>query len=245
MRLIATVGNDIMGRWLQESFGGYGPGLRVAKCPTCISIGMTHPNGERTFFTYAGHLELFGPDDILPFLPDRAPDGSVALLVAVFLSPPFMAALTQIIAALRAANYSVALDTGWPPQGWTDSIIDNYVRWLAEIDTLLVNEVEATALARTNVLDEAVTRIRAMMRPDATLVVKRGADGASAWRGAESGVTAAPKVVVADSIGAGDVFNVGFLRAKLRGATLAESLKEAVSFASAVIATRPRRYDVV
>ena len=83
-----------------------------------------------------------------------------------------------------------------------------------------------------------------MMRPDTTFVIKRGPDGASAWRGDEVTSAAAPKVIVADSIGAGDVFNVGFLRAELRGASLAEALKEAVTFASAVIATRPRRYGV-
>ena len=82
--------------------------------------------------------------------------GSVALLVAVFLSPPFMAALPQIIAALKAANYRIALDTGWPPQGWTDAVIESYAAWLGEIDTLLINEVEATALAKTEALDEAV-----------------------------------------------------------------------------------------
>ena len=122
MRLLTNVGNDILGRWLQESFGESATAWRIADCPTCISIGMTHPNGERTFFTYAGHLDLFGPDDILPFLPQRAADGSVALLVAVFLSPPFMAALPKIISALKAANYRIALDTGWPPQGWTDLV---------------------------------------------------------------------------------------------------------------------------
>jgi sugar/nucleoside kinase (ribokinase family) len=244
MRLITNVGNDILGRWLQESFGESAKTWRIAECPTCISIGMTHPNGERTFFTYAGHLDLFGPDDVLPFLPPRAADGSVALLVAVFLSPPFMAALPKIISALKAANYRIALDTGWPPQGWTDSIVEAYGAWLGDIDTLLINEVEATALAKTDALDEAVARIRKVMRPDATFVIKRGPDGASAWRGDENATAAAPKVVVADSIGAGDVFNVGFLRAELRGASLAEAVKEAVTFASAVIATRPRRYDV-
>lgn len=244
MQLITNVGNDILGRWLQESFGESGKTWRIAECPTCISVGMTHPNGERTFFTHAGHLDLFGPDDVLPFLPRRAADGSVALLVAVFLSPPFMAALPQIIVALKAANYLVALDTGWPPQGWTDSVIESYALWVGEIDTLLINEVEAMALAKSEALEEAVARIRKMMRPEATFVIKRGPDGASAWRGDESASAPAPKVVVADSIGAGDVFNVGFLRAELRGAPLADALREAVTFASAVIATRPRRYDV-
>ena len=61
----------------------------------------------------------------------------MALVVAVFLSPPFMAALPKIISALKAANYRIALDTGWPPQGWTDSVIKSYSAWLGDIDTFL------------------------------------------------------------------------------------------------------------
>ena len=82
-----------------------------------------------------------------------------------------------------------------------------------------------------------------MMPDDAALIVKRGPEGASARRGGEAVSVAAPAVIVADSIGAGDVFNAGFLAADLRGASFAEAIAEGVTFASAVIATRPRRYD--
>ena len=53
---------------------------------------------------------------------------------------------------------------------------------------------------------------------------------------------AAPDIAVANSIGAGDVFNAAFLKADMRGAPLQDALSEAVAFASAVIATRPRSY---
>ncbi len=84
--------------------------------------------------------------------------------------------------------------------------------------------------------------VRRMLGPDALLVVKQGPDGASAWRGSETASAAAPEIEVADSIGAGDVFNAAFLKAEMRGAPLQDALREAVAFASAVIATRPRSY---
>lgn len=242
LRLLANAGDDMLGRWLKDSFGEAAAHWRLADCPTCVSLGMTHPNGDRTFFTYAGHLDLFGPDDVLPFLPRRAADGSVALLVGIFLSPPFVAAFPKILRALKAANYRVALDTGWPPAGWTDSIRASYAAWLGDIDILLINEVEALALTEVDTLDRAAKRVRKMLRPDAMLVIKRGPEGASAWLGEETASAAAPNIIVADSIGAGDVFNAGFLRALLEGRPLQDALAEAVAFASAVIATRPRRY---
>ena len=64
---------------------------------------------------------MLGPDDVLPFLPQRAPEGSVALLVGIFLSPLLAAAFPAVLDALRKAGYRIALDTGWPPEGWTVS----------------------------------------------------------------------------------------------------------------------------
>jgi sugar/nucleoside kinase (ribokinase family) len=242
MLLLANAGNDMLGSWLKESFGEAAAHWRLAERATCVSLGMTHPNGERTFFTHAGHLETLGPDDVLPFLPKHAPDGSVALLVGLFFSPALVEALPTILRALKAGNYRVALDTGWPPSGWTEDIHGYFGKWLGEVDTLLVNEVEALALSRAGTLDAAAAHIRRLIRADATLVIKCGPEGATAWRGEKTATAIAAPVVVADSIGAGDVFNAGFLRAEMRGASLRQALQEAVVFASAVIATRPRRY---
>jgi sugar/nucleoside kinase (ribokinase family) len=242
--LLGNAGDDILGRWLRDGFGEAARHWRLAPCPTTVSVGVTHPNGERTFFTNAGHLEMLGPEDVLPFLPGRAPERSFALLVGTFLSPPLVEGLPRILRALEAAGYRIALDTGWPPQGWTDDVRASFVAWAGEVDALLINEAEALAIAQSGTLDAAVARLRRMMRKDGLLVVKRGPDGASAWRGGEVASAAAPDIEVADSIGAGDVFNAGFLRAVMRGAPLASAVREAVGFASAVIGTRPRRYVI-
>ena len=51
-----------------------------------------------------------------------------------------------------------------------------------------------------------------------------------------------PPIRVADSIGAGDIFNAGYLAAILAGANPPEALRAGVSLASEVISTSPRRY---
>ena len=244
LRLLANAGDDPLGTWLKQSFGAASAHWRLADRPTTVSVGITHPNGERTFFTNRGHLDAFGPEDVLPYLADRAPDRSVALLVGTFLSPRIVPALPRIIAALRGANYRIALDTGWPPEGWTEGVLSRFREWLAASDILLVNEAEARAIGEAAEFREAAGRLRALMRPDATLVVKRGPEGADGWRGTEAAHAATPVVQVVDSIGAGDIFNAGFLAAEMAGRPLAEAVRAGVDLASAIIATHPRCYRV-
>jgi sugar/nucleoside kinase (ribokinase family) len=77
---------------------------------------------------------------------------------------------------------------------------------------------------------------------DATLVVKRGPNGAWAWRGTERITCPAPTVEVIDTIGAGDAFNAGYLLGCATGRDLAASLRMGVITASTAISTSPRRF---
>jgi len=80
------------------------------------------------------------------------------------------------------------------------------------------------------------------MRPDAVLVVKRGAAGVSATtKGREISIPA-PPVEVIDTVGAGDTFNAAFLAALVSGAPLREALARGVAVASRAVSTYPRRY---
>lgn len=242
LRLLANAGDDRLGHWLKESFGEAAEQWPLAPVPTTVSVGITHPNGERTFFTNRGHLDVFAPEDILPWLPSLAAEGSVALLVGPFLSPRIAEAFTDLLASLRSAGYRIALDTGWPPQGWSETARAQLAAWLAQVDMLLANEVEVTGFAQSEDLGPAVASIRSLMPARSVLAVKRGPNGASLWQGEDVTYAPAPPTRVADSIGAGDIFNAGFLAAVLAGAAPSDALRAGVELASRVIATSPRRY---
>ena len=79
-------------------------------------------------------------------------------------------------------------------------------------------------------------------KPGAVVVMKRGAQGASAWVGGEAFHVPAPVVEVVDTTGAGDAFNAGYLSARLAGASVEAALEDGVELASMAIASSPRQY---
>ncbi|MGO4779884.1 hypothetical protein AB4084_30855, partial [Lysobacter sp. 2RAB21] len=111
-----------------------------------MSVGLLHTGGERTFFTSYGHLQHLTPDFVLKHLPQASP-GSVALFTAPFLLPGLREHFSQLLAQASAKGYQVALDTGWPPEGWTPQVHEEVEGWLAHCDHLLVNELEAMSIA--------------------------------------------------------------------------------------------------
>jgi hypothetical protein len=121
--------------------------------------------------------------------------------------------------------------------------------WLPFCDHLLLNEVEITSLAETATVEAAMEKLADLMAPAATIVVKLGPAGAIARRGRPAGAAeiarvAAPDIVPVDTIGAGDVFNAGYLAAVARGEDLVACLAAGVRIASRAVSTLPRRYDI-
>ena len=241
-RLVCNIGDDVFGRWLARAFG---PASRLwpkARTPTTTSVGITHPNGERTFLTSKGHLESLSLADVEGQMPKRARAGDIALLLGGFLSPSLLASYERLLERLTRSGFGIALDPSWPPGGWTKRMRHRVAGWLGACDHVLLNEAESCGLADRSGLDEAARWIQGRAKPSATVVVKRGPRGARAWQEDQTADAPAPRVRVIDTIGAGDVFDAAYLRARLQGAGLGEALVEGVETASAVISTDPRRY---
>jgi sugar/nucleoside kinase (ribokinase family) len=90
------------------------------------------------------------------------------------------------------------------------------------IDLLFANEDEALQLTGRTDPDAALAELAAKVK---TLVVTRGADGATAIaHGERISIPAAPVAKVIDTTGAGDLFAAGFLAGRARGASLERCL---------------------
>jgi sugar/nucleoside kinase (ribokinase family) len=238
-RLIASIGDDIFGRWLQSGFSA--ADWAVAKTETTVSVGIVNPSGERTFLTSQGHLSVHTVGDVLALLPPHAAPGDILLLEGCFLSPPLLGDYERLVETARSRGFSLGLDTGWPPQGWEPELRRRTLGWLESLDHLIINEFEVIGLSGEDSQEAAVASLRKTLPPGATLVVKRGPIGASGYRGALAVDVPAPKVDVIDTIGAGDVFDAGYLAATVAGADLEGALRAGVAVASTAISTAPRR----
>lgn len=241
-RVITTMGDDAHGRWLRATFGAAAAAWPLVSSPATVTVGLQHPDGERTFFTNTGHLASFAPDDVLTQLPSRAARGDVVLLCGVFLSPALIAGGRELCAEIKARGYALALDIGWPGQGWP-AVRGTVETWLPHINHVLFNELETLAVADATTLAEADAWFDCRLASEAVRVVKRGPDGADARRGGRTLHRNAPVVTVVDTVGAGDTFNAGYLMGVVTGEPLARCLELGIDVASSAISTSPRRYD--
>ncbi|MBW9062983.1 carbohydrate kinase family protein [Rhizobium herbae] len=241
--IAANTGTDEFGRWLRESFGRRAERWPIRPEGTTLSVGITHPDGERTFFTTRGHLPRLSLADVLAALDGSRLSGGYALLCGSFLTDDLTGDYPALFDWADSHGITLALDTGWPLDGWTEANRQATRDWLSRCGCALLNEVEATTLSTLSEAVEASREIKRHMPEGAIVVVKRGAEGAIAIDadGTFASV-AAPSVQVVDTIGAGDVFNAAFLAALADGLPLSDCLAAGTRVASRAISTLPRSY---
>jgi hypothetical protein len=243
-QIAANVGNDQFGEWLRQGFAKHSKHWPMASIGTTLSVGITHPNGERTFFTTRGHIAALSWPQVFAMIDTERLRGGTVILCGSFLTDVLVMQYDQLFDWADANDIRVALDTGWPIDGWTEANRTKARNWLSRCHLALFNEVETTRLANSVEPGEAAQKLKALMPASAIVVVKRGPDGALAvGQDGQLVSVAAPLVSVADTIGAGDVFNSAFVAALSSGRTLEQCLEAGVRVASMAISTIPRRYD--
>ncbi len=239
----ANVGGDHFGNWLGSAFPDHAIRWPTSPRRTTLSVGLTHPNGERTFFTTDGHLRDMTAPAVLDALDGAALRGGLLLLCGSFVTEALASGYAEIFDWADHHDVAVALDTGWPPQGWTDATRAQTTAWLSRSKIALFNEIEATGVTGTDTVEEAAQALRNIMPPGAIVVVKRGGEGALALDAeGQFHRTSAEAIKVIDTIGAGDIFNAGFLSALARDLPLPDCLRHGTATAALAISTLPRQF---
>jgi len=241
-RAVANQGNDHFAHWLAEHFADSAPFWPRYDCETSLTVGITHPDNERTFFSNQGHIVRLSQQDVLMQLPPQATPGDLVLLCGTFLCLHLFDDYSELLGILQQRGFKVAVDTGWPPSGWDSQLRQRVKGWLSHCDYLLLNEVETLGLADSDDLAAAGHSLARLLASGGACVIKRGSQGAMICDGLEILSCAAESVNVVDTIGAGDSFNAGFLSALLDGYNRRQALYWGTRVAGRAISSSPRQY---
>ena len=218
--VIGRVGDDPFGQLALRRLAECGvetrfitvtPGLK-----TGLGLALCRASGDRAILTYAGSISALQPADITDALLHRARHLHYC---SYYLQMNLLPAAPQILQRARALGLTVSLDTNWDPDGrWAGGLRAA----LAHVDLFLPNEQEALAISGAAGLEEALDVLVGEFHLPA-VAVKRGELGARVAAGAERWAVAVdPLGALADTIGAGDSFDAGFVAAWLAGRPLAE-----------------------
>ncbi|MEV8181383.1 carbohydrate kinase family protein [Specibacter sp. NPDC078692] len=215
--------------------------LRTAGTVSGMTVAVEAPGQDRAFLSSLGPMAAMSPSDVA----EQMLESSFLALAGYFLLPGLQGhALLELFQRAKAAGAQTVLDTGWPPQGWTDETRTEVLLTMDEVDIFLPNDDELHGLAGHTNTERAARELA--VSTDTLVVVKMGARGAGVATplGEWFECPAAP-VPVIDSTGAGDGFNAAFLVSLERGAAMAHALAAAVEYATKMVSTIPEeRADV-
>jgi sugar/nucleoside kinase (ribokinase family) len=229
--IAGVVGDDLFGDFMRRQLEEAGVGTEA------LSVDRTQPTGLSTVLVEPGdRATLTFPGTIGAMTAANVPDELLVRARHVHTGGFFLQGggeqLAGILRRARAAGATTSLDPGADPDGQWGGGLPGL---LGDIDHLLPNAAEACALAR---LDDVEQAARTLAAAGPTVLVKCGADGVLAVSGGRVVRAPAIAVDVADTIGAGDSTNAGWLAGILQGWDLDEAARLAAVCGS--LSTRGR-----
>lgn len=228
-RFVGTVGDDSFGRFALERLIAAGVDTDAVRTTPEVStvtvVTVIQPSGERLIYPWPPAGGAHG--ELLPATAVRAVAGAEWLHVSgicLRLEPSRQAVLAAMERA-RADGVQVSFDLNLRLENWGwDAGFREVVEAAVERSDVVLGAAidEIQALAG---IDDPVDAAMSLARADRLVIARLGADGAVAC--SDKGVTTVSgfRVVVLDTVGAGDAFNAGFITARLRGFDAATSAR--------------------
>jgi fructokinase len=247
---VGAISRDRFGRLLDDALrsAGVETGTVVrVDAPTPIAIvDLSSAEPAYSFYLAGTAVEAFGSQGSLD-LPAEAVELHVGTL-ALAIDPP--GALIAELAEREARTRGLVLDPNIRP-----AVIRDHAAYLRRFERL-AGIADLVKLSVSDVawlypdLSDSDAAAHLLETGAGCVAVTLGSAGAQAWTEAVTVTAAAPRVAVADTVGAGDAFGAGLLawlwRAERSARSLraldAPELEEALTYASAVAAaqcTRP------
>ena len=216
---VSRIGGDPLGQIALDRLACSGVDVsrvrRVAgETQTGLTVILQGPL-ERRILTYPGTIFDLTLED-LDF--DFLTDSRHFHLSSYYLQRGLRPRVGELFQRLKANGMTISLDPNDDPDDqWNGGLQEV----LGYVDVFFPNVREAKRMAGTDDMEKALEKL-AQIVP--LLVVKSGADGATARRGDETFRSPAVPVKLIDPVGAGDSFDAGFLSQFVRGRDLATCL---------------------
>jgi sugar/nucleoside kinase (ribokinase family) len=233
---VSTIGDDLFGRFLEDQLQELGFAARgievVDQEETPLSMIFVGEDGQRGILSTLGAHKRMDMDVVWRH------DELVAQCSEVFLCGNYL--LPQLSPAdvlpyaqeLKARGQLVAFDPSWDPTGWGEQTRRNTYRLLQAVDVYLPNEEELTHLTGKGDWHAALQEVAGM---PGEVVLKRGAHGA-VYAGAGEWIEVPGFVVHAvNMVGAGDVFDIGYLWGRRMGWSPLQRVQFACALATMVV----------
>ena len=242
---MGRLGDDALGRLVERQLRAEGVGAAVTRdpeAPTALMLKERPTAGSSAVSYYragsAGsrlapeHLDL-----------DRIRDARVLHVTGITaaLGDAPRAALDAAVDAAHEGGTIVSFDVNHRSRLWdAERAVPAYRALAARADVVFAGDDEAELLTGERDTDAQIAALAAL--GPAQVVVKRGADGATALADGERATQAAFPVHAVDTVGAGDAFVAGYLAELLAGASLAERLRTAAA-CGALACTAPGDWE--
>jgi len=213
---LGKTGNDAMGEMvlneLNKSKVITTAVVRDNQYPTGTTVVLNYGD-ERAMITHQGVIEYFAFEDIDWELVKQARH---LHLSSFFIQPGLRKNMPEIFGKARSLGLSTSFDPQWDPEENWD--IDLGVL-LPLVDIFLPNEKEFLAMTKAGSIEDGISGISAGTR----IVIKQGEKGSTLCvEGEASFLPGFFNNDIADSVGAGDSFNAGFIHLFLKGLPLNE-----------------------
>ena len=223
--LIGVTGADLFGRFMLEALMERGVDVEHVIVDPGQQTGLTvilNRGADRAILTHIGAMGALRADQVGDELLAMARHLHVG---SYFMQTALQPGLPGLFRRARALGLSSSLDTNWDPDGeWARA-----AEALPETTIFFPNENEALRITGSASLEEALDRLS----DEVPLVAaKLGAAGGQARAGEKAARAPALPVQVADTVGAGDSFDAGFIYGYLNGWSLTDSLRLAVACGS-------------
>jgi sugar/nucleoside kinase (ribokinase family) len=221
VNLYGVVGNDFFGRFLKERLQQLGMSTQYLTVSdaykTAVGLGLAKQD-DRAMLTYKGSFNGVLADGIRDS--GILQNASHVHIASYFLLEQLQDFWMEQLPLLKQKGITVSLDTNWSPaEDW-----DKVHAILPYVDVCIPNEEEALRISGKTSVEEAGMWLNQFSK---LVVIKQGEKGASVFSGSTIQHFSIPdsltkELSIADTTGAGDNFDAGFLYAWLQGARFNE-----------------------